>query len=130
MNQAWIKPLLLLAAAYDLILGLAALLAFKPIYQRFAVTLPNHAGYVQWGAAVVIVFGIGFWLAAMNPARNRDIIVMGVLFKLAFAGTVLGHDFLGSVPTIWVPFAWADLAFALLFMAMLRSLPRSGSAMA
>jgi hypothetical protein len=123
MNAPWIRPLLKLAAAYDLVLGAAALLAFRPIYERFGVTLPNHDGYVQWGAAVVMVFGIGFWLAAMNPARNRDILIMGVLFKLAFAGTVLGHHFLGSVPMIWVPFAWADLVFALLFIAALRALP-------
>ena len=103
MTAKWIKPLFIIAALYDLNLGLAALLFFKPIYNAFSVTLPNHDGYVQWGAAVVVIFGIGFWLVAQAPARNRDIIIMGILFKVAYAATVLGHFFAGSVPAMWVP---------------------------
>ena len=128
MTANWIKPLFIVAALYDLILGLGALLFFKPAYNWLDITLPNHDGYVQWGAAVVAVFGIGFWFVAQAPARNRDIIKMGVLFKLAYATTVLGHFFLGDIPMVWVPFAWLDLVFLVLFIAALRSLSASPSA--
>ncbi|MHC4415189.1 MAG: hypothetical protein ACYS0G_07895 [Planctomycetota bacterium] len=122
MTAKWIKPLFIIAALYDFILGLAALLFFKPIYNACNVTLPNHDGYVQWGAAVVVIFGVGFWLVAQAPARNRDIIIMGILFKIAYAATVLGHFFGGSIPAMWVPFAWVDLVFLVLFIVALRSL--------
>lgn len=54
---------------------------------------------------MVVVFGIGFWFVAQAPARNRDIIKMGILFKIAYTTTVLSHFFLGSVPIVSVPFA-------------------------
>jgi hypothetical protein len=127
MTANWIKPLFIVAALYDLLLGIAALFFFKPLYNWFDITLPNHDGYVQWGAAVVVIFGIGFWLVAQAPARNRDIIKMGILFKVAYTATVLGHFFLGSVPIVWVPFAWLDVVFCVLFIVALRSLSASPS---
>ncbi len=121
MNAKWIRPFFVVAAIYDVVLGVTALLFFKPIYNWLNVTLPNHDGYVQWGAAVVTIFGIGFWLVSRDPARNRDIIKMGILFKLAYAATVLGHYFWGSVPAVWVPFAWLDLGFLIMFIVALRA---------
>ncbi len=76
---------------------------------------------------MVVIFGIGFWLVAQAPARNRDIIKMGILFKVAYTATVLGHFFFGSVPAVWVPFAWLDLVFCVWFIVALRSLSASPS---
>lgn len=91
MKREWIRPLFLVAAAYDTLLGLAFLLAFKPIYAAFGVTLPNHNAYLLFGAAMITVFGIGFWLVARDPERNRDIIKLGILLKLSYASIVLGR---------------------------------------
>ena len=123
MRTDWIRPLFYLAALYDFLLGLVFLLAYPAIYARFGVTLPNHPGYVQFGAAAIMIFGVGFWLVARAPERNRDIIKLGVLLKLAYAGVVLGYWFQGRIPAMWVPFAWADLGFMIAFVAALRALP-------
>ena len=123
MGKSWVKPLFLIAALYDFVLGVVFLLWFKSIYTYFGVTLPNHDGYIQFAAGVVMAFGVGFWFVAQAPERNRDIIKMGVLLKLAYSGTVLGHYFLGSIPGVWVPFAWLDLVFLVLFIAALRTIP-------
>ncbi len=125
MKREWIRPFFLLAAAYDIILGVVFLLAYPAVYGRFGVTLPNHPGYVQFAAAVVAIFGIGFWYVAQAPERNRDIIKLGVLLKLAYSGVVLGWWFQGQMPAMWLPFAWIDLAFLLAFIAALRALPAS-----
>ena len=126
MKREWIRPFFMLAAAYDLVLGLVFLIAYPAVYARFGVTLPNHPGYVQFAAAVVAIFGIGFWYVARAPERNRDIIKLGVLLKLAYSGVVLGWWFRGQMPGMWVPFAWIDLAFMLAFLATLRVLPAAG----
>ena len=123
MKREWIRPLFYVAALYDFLLGLVFLFAYVPVYERFGVTLPNHPGYIQFGAAVIAIFGIGFWLVARAPERNRDIIKLGVLLKLAYSGVVLGYWFRGQIPAMWVPFAWADLAFFFAFLAALRALP-------
>jgi hypothetical protein len=123
MVKPWIRPLFVIAAAYDLILGFAFILFQRQIFAWFEVTPPNHMGYVLWGAVVVAIFGCGFWLVARSPVRNRDIILMGICFKLAYATVVLGYWFLSTIPNMWVPWAFADLVFAALFLAALRSWP-------
>jgi len=123
MTANWIRPLFVVAGAYDFLLGVAFLLAFAPIYRYFGITLPNHPGYVQFGAAVVLIFGIGFWFVARAPRRNRDLITLGILLKLAYAGIVLAYFFRREIPNMWVPFAFADLLFMVAFIAALRALP-------
>jgi hypothetical protein len=123
MRREWIRPLFLVAALYDFGLGVLFLFAWSAIYARFHVTPPNHPGYILFGAAVIAIFGVGFWFVAQAPERNRDIIKLGVLLKLAYSGTVLAYWAQGRIPAMWVPFAWADLAFLLAFIAALRALP-------
>lgn len=120
MAGNWIKPLFWLAAAYDLVLGVAFLVAGAAIFARLNVTPPNHWGYVQFSAALVIIFGIAFAVVATNPAKHRDLICMGIGLKLAYAGTVLGHLVGGSIPAVWVWFAGCDLVFAMLFVMAFR----------
>jgi hypothetical protein len=127
MKREWIRPFFMIAAAYDFILGVVFLLAYPAVYAHFNVTLPNHPAYVQFAAAVVAIFGIGFWYVARAPERNRDIIKLGVLLKLAYSIVVLSWWFRGQMPAMWVPFAWIDLAFIVAFVAALRALPAAAA---
>lgn len=117
----WITPLFVAAALYDLVLGGIALVAFRPIMTGLGIEPPNHDAYVQFGSAVVIVFGIGFAMAARDPRAHRGIIALGVLFKLAYALPILYHFFFGSIPMVWTWFAWTDLVFAAVFVVALRA---------
>jgi hypothetical protein len=128
MRREWIRPLFVVAALYDFVLGAAFLLAWPAIYARFGIAPPNHAGYIQFGAAVIAIFGIGFWFVSRAPERNRDLIKLGVLLKLAYSATVLAYWVQGAIPAMWVPFAWIDLAFMLAFIAALRVLPAPAAA--
>ena len=119
MKTSWIRPLFVFAALYDLVLGTAFFFAFKPVYERFAIPLPNHDAYVQLPAALIAIFGLGFWFVAQAPERNRDLIKLGVLLKLAFSGIVLSYAFRDAIPSMWVPLAWVDAAFMVAFIAAL-----------
>ena len=121
MKASWIRPLFVVAALYDLVLGAVFFFAFKTIYDRFTIPLPNHDAYVQLPAAFIAIFGIGFWFISRAPERNRDLITLGVLMKLAFAGVVLSYAFRDAIPPLWVPFAWIDFAFMLAFIAALNA---------
>lgn len=118
----WIRPLFLVSGVYDLALGAAFMLAYRPIFEALKIELPNHAAYMHFPAGVVLALGVGFLLVARAPARNRDLILVGVLFKLAFAGTVLWHLLLGSIPTLWVPLGALDVLFAVVFVAAWRAI--------
>jgi hypothetical protein len=123
MVRAWIRPLFVVAAIYDLVLGAVYFLAYKMLYAMFGVELPNHAGYVHLSAALIFIFGVGFWLVSRDPVRNRDIIKLGALMKIAFAGVVFGHLIFGTIPAMYIPFATLDLLFLVGFILALGTLP-------
>ena len=130
MKREWIRPFFIVAALYDIVLGVGFLFAWRAAYARFGIAPPNHPAYIQFAAALVAIFGIGFWLVAQAPERNRDIIKLGVLLKIAYSGTVLSYWAQGAMPLMWVPFAWIDLGFLLAFLASLRALPAAAAARA
>lgn len=123
MVPRWIRPYLMILAIYDIVLGIAYLIAFPAMFAAYGVPLPNHPAYVQFGAAFVVIIGIGFWFAAREPVRNRDILKLGFLSKIAYSGIVLGYWFRGMMPGMWVPFAWIDLLMAIGLVAALRAIP-------
>jgi hypothetical protein len=129
MKASWVRPLFLFAGLYDMVLGVAFFLAFKPIYERFTIPLPNHDAYVQLPAALIAIFGIGFWFVSRAPERNRDLITLGVLMKFAFSGIVLSYALRDAIPPMWVPLAWIDVAFMVAFIAALQA-PAPGAAKA
>jgi len=116
MSLKTIKAIFLISAWYDILLGIIFGLFFKPIYQSFGVELPNHAGYIQLSALYIFVFGIGFYLIYKNPVQNREIIILGILMKLAFFVVAIGHLVLDTIPSIHIPFAILDILFVLLFV--------------
>lgn len=128
MVRAWIRPLFVVAAIYDLVVGAVYFAAYRALYTAFGVTLPNHPGYVHLPAALIFIFGIGFWFVSRDPVRNRDLIKLGALMKLAFAGVVFGHLIFGSIPPMYVPFAVIDLAFLVAFVVALGTLPAEPAA--
>ena len=71
----WISPLFWVAAVYDGVLGLLFLAAPLWVFQRFEVPPPNHVGYLQCPAALLIIFGLMFVAIARDPLRNRGLIV-------------------------------------------------------
>lgn len=112
----WISPLFVLAAVYDGGLGLLFLAAPNWMFDLYQVTRPNHPGYVQFPALLLIIFGLMFLAIACNPADNRRLIPYGILLKLAYCGVTLWYWMVARwLPDMWKPFAWIDLVMALLF---------------
>lgn len=113
------KPVVVLlfvvAAIYDGLLGLAFLFAGGATFDWFGVPPPNHPGYVQFPAALLIVFALMFAAIAKDPARNRGLIPYGILLKVSYSGVVLFHWLATGVPDMWKPFAVCDLLFILAF---------------
>ena len=128
MIPAWVRPFFVVAALYDVVLGLVFTFGSCRIFPRFGIALPNHDAYVQLPGLLIAIFGLGFWMVSRDPVRERSIIVLGVLLKLAFSGVVLYHRVFGSIPDMWVTFALADVLFMLGFLAALRAVPATKTA--
>jgi hypothetical protein len=122
MSTKWIKPLFVLSGIYDLFLGVAALLFGAQIFRLAGVTPSNHIEYVQFSALLVILFGVMFLAIAKDPQSRREWILLGMGLKASYFGVVFWHELLGGIPKLWIPGAWADLIFFLLFLAAWRNL--------
>jgi hypothetical protein len=80
------------------------------------VTPPNHPGYVQFSAALLLVFAVMFAAIARQPVRNRGLIPYGILLKVSYCAVVFYHWFTTGIPNMWKPFAVVDFVFLILFV--------------
>ena len=112
----WIRPLFWLAAAYDGVLGAVFLAAPGWVFTQFQVEPPNHFAYVQFPAALLIIFAVIFVTIARNPVANRAQISYGILLKIAFCSIAGYYWATVGIPSFWKPFVWADLAMCVLFV--------------
>ena len=53
------------------------------------MTPPNHLGYMQFPAALLIIFASMFVAVAWRPGRNANLILYGIRLKAAYCATVL-----------------------------------------
>lgn len=111
-----------IAAAYDGILGTVFLVSPISVFEHFEITPPNHPGYVQFPAMLLIVFAILFINIARKPLENRNLIFYGILLKVSYCTVVFAYWFTDGIPIIWKPFAVFDLIFIVLFILAQRSL--------
>lgn len=112
----WIKVTFGVSALYDGVLGLAFLLAGHSIFARFEVPPPNHAGYLQFPSLLLLVFAVLYARIATDPVGRRELMPYGIGLKVAYCGVCFYHFFRGDIPGMWMPFAWADLVFLVLFV--------------
>jgi hypothetical protein len=116
MSLTAIRVLFALAALYDGILGVLFVVAPSWIFTHYSITPPNHAGYVQFPAALLIIFGLMFLNVARDPAKHFSLILYGILLKVAYCSITFGYWFSSDIPWIWKPFAVIDLAMLGLFL--------------
>ena len=128
MNQKWIKPLYLIAALYDGVLGLAFIIAPMQIFAMYAVEPPNHMAYIQFPAFLLIIFAIMFYRVAMDPVKNRELILYGCGLKVSYCSLVLVYGLTTGIPSMWIPWAWADLVFLVLFAISWKKLGQQAAA--
>jgi hypothetical protein len=111
-----ISILFWISAAYDGIIGIAFLFFGMAVLEAYNVTPPNHVGYLQFPAALLIIFALMFAAVARNPMKYRHLIPYGILLKVAYCSVVFGHWAANDLPWIWKPFAICDILFGILFV--------------
>lgn len=121
----WIPALFIAAALYDGVLGVWFLAAPESPFKLFNVTPPNHVGYVQFSAALLLIFALMFANIARAPVANRGLIQYGILLKIAYCGVSGWYWLAAGIPTMWKPFTIIDLAMGVLFVWAYMILPRS-----
>lgn len=117
MSTKWIKLLFVVGGIYDVVLGAAFLLFSRPVFAHAGVVLPNNTAYLQFPALLTILFAVMYFRIAADPQGRRELIPYGMGLKAAYIVTVFWHQLHSDIPALWVPLAWADFGFLLLFAA-------------
>jgi uncharacterized membrane protein HdeD (DUF308 family) len=118
-REKYYRGLFTIAGIYDLLLGIT--FAFFPA-RAFAALgisekLPAFGGYLTLLGAFVLVIGIAYFLIARGDLRrNRDLILVGTLYKLAYSGTAFYYWSQGNLPHLafGALFGVADAVFLVL----------------
>ncbi len=115
MNAPQVRALFYSAAVFN---WLAAAILFAPFGIARWLGLepaPANTPYEHIALSAVVLFGIGYWWAGVDPVRNRPLITLGMIGKLlvvaVFWSAVLG----GRANWRLGALASGDLVYAALF---------------
>jgi hypothetical protein len=72
--------------------------------------------YVQFPAALLLMFALMFTRIAIDPAAHRHLIIYGIWLKASYCGLAFWYWLSMDIPVIWKPFAVIDLIMAGLFV--------------
>ncbi len=115
-RERWYRTLFWIAAIYDLALGIVFLFFYRPAFSVLGIedALPEYTSFLSLIAAFLFVIGVAYvFIARGDLFRNRDLIAVGALYKLAYFSVALWYLIGGVYPHIvfFVVFGLADLAF-------------------
>lgn len=122
MNDKPVKALFVVAALYDGLLGLLFILFGPEIFVFYAVEPPNHMAYVQFPALLLLIFAAIFYRISTHPVKHRELILYGCGLKVSYCVLAFGYQLTTGIPSMWIPWAWADIVFLVLFIVAWRSL--------
>ena len=128
MPHTAIRLLFAIAGVYDFVIGIAFLVAGPRIFDAAGVPHPNHWGYIQFGALLLIIFGLMFFAVAYDPVANRNLIPYGMLLKVSYTALVAYYWVRGECPTLFKPFAIIDAVMFVLFLLAYMPSRRAGVA--
>ena len=118
-RRKYYRGLFLVAALYDLSIGIAFLFFYRSVFSLLGVpeAVPAYPGFVLLLGAFVFVIGVAYLLIyAGDLKRNLDLIAVGALYKLAYSAVALYALAAGDYPHIAfiVVFGAADIVFFVL----------------
>src|SRR5690242_14676940 len=119
MSLPAIRGLFWISGLYDFIIGLTFLFFGATLYEKAGIPAPNHWGYVQFTALLLMIFGCMFFAIARNPVANRNLIPFGILLKISYVGIVSFYWATGGVPMLFKPFVVIDAIMLVLFLLAL-----------
>ena len=118
-REKYYRFLFSISAIYDFLLGVTFMFFAERAFAALGISdkLPAIRGYLTLLGAFVLVIGIAYFLIARGDLkRNVDLILVGVLYKLAYAGTAFYYWYQGHLPHVafGALFGVADAVFFVL----------------
>lgn len=117
MNENFYKRVFLIGALWNIAGGAFITLFTGWIFSTANLTPPQPLAYYHSWIALFVVFGIGYYMVYRNMYGNKNLVILGIIGKLAFAIIFLYNmiTFRGQIPLFFVIPVVGDLVFALLY---------------
>ena len=115
------RTFFLVAAIYDIVLGVAFFVLYEPLFSALGIELPNNTSYIHLTAAFVFTQGLGYWFVYQDAPANLGIVKLGIVYKAIFSGLTLYYLAIGELlHPVFLVFGVADLLFLVGFWLFLR----------
>jgi hypothetical protein len=114
------KTVLIIAAVIEFVFrGLPAFFASAPVAKLFGLEyIPGALVYTHPFGALMLVFGVMFFVASKDPAKHKLIFDVGILrYALGLGSYVVTLVTLGSIATFWWIHLVVDVVLLILFVA-------------
>jgi hypothetical protein len=122
---AW-RTFFIVAAAYDIALGVAFFVFGDRILDWIGMALPPHTAYIQLSAVFIAIQGISYAFVVPAPVANQGLVRVGIIYKAAYAGLALWYLVVSQLPSaFFLPWALVDLVFLAGFAAFLAACRRA-----
>jgi len=100
-RRKYYKTLFLIAAIYDFVMGIVFIFFYKFAFKSLGISeaIPEFGGYLSLIGAFLFVIGIAYFLIYRGDlVKNRDLILVGALYKLAYCLTAFVYFAVGQIP--------------------------------
>ena len=97
------KGLFLVAAVYDIVLGVVFTFFPKSAFDLVGIPekSPEFVGYLSLIGAFLFVIGVAYYLIYRGDLKkNRDLILIGTLYKFAYFSIAIYYFAIGNIPHI------------------------------
>src|SRR5215469_13794646 len=90
MGDHFFKRMFLLGALWNVLGGAFIVIATPWIFSRAGLRPPEPSLYYDSWIALFVTFGIGYFMVYRNPDANKNIVILGIIGKLAFSVIFIG----------------------------------------
>ena len=121
----WMRFILRFAGTFNLLAGLGMICLYHEGFKAVDLAAPKMALPVQVMGILVALFGVGYFMVAARPERNRDLLLLGMLSKAISSVFALAYVGSGQLP--WhsaVVVLFSDIIYVPLFWIIWRRLCR------
>ena len=128
MGEVFYRRMFLVGALWNVLGGAFVVLFTGRIFTLTSLTPPHPLLYFHSWIALFVTFGIGYFMVYRDPYANRNIVILGIIGKLAFSAVFLYNFFAfrNQVPEFFLIPVIGDLVFVVLFWMFLRFARRTG----
>ena len=130
MRTRYARRVFAAAGFFNIVVGTSMFLAPLLTMRLLGIARPQSPLFMDMASWLILVLGTGYCLTALNPERNRDLMLVGAIGKLLVLPLMLTAWRRGEVGLSGVVAGSADLVFALLFFDVMRRMkgPRTSTA--